>query len=234
VAINQGTFKVYDLTCYAEIWDYIDDPENGSKVWENNVPDIDLDTPLGGTVNLPFGEYLFAREGRYGLFLDMPAPIGNDDFPKNNKIRFGVGVDDTKPTSSHTLIPPVPTGQYPWYKSDVTVKIETEDPISQDVSSGVTQIKYKIGETGSWQTITGHNGTFKIHDDGDNIPIEYYAIDRVGNEESPHNTFTIDMDQTPPNVFLEYEYSGNSHHIHSGLTQLRQMIQVKCNALNSG
>ncbi len=43
-----------------------------------------------------------------------------------------------------------------------------------------------------------------IHDDGDDIPIEYYAIDNVGNEES-HNTFTIDMDQTPPEVELVWE-----------------------------
>jgi hypothetical protein len=38
--------------------------------------------------------------------------------------------------------------------------------------------------------------------------IEYWAVDCVGNEESPHNQITIDMDQTVPDVSLSYEVLG--------------------------
>ena len=208
VAINHGTFNELDLTCYAEIWEYITEPENGTLQYEDEVTDIDLDTPLGGTENLAFNDFTFADEGRYGLYLEMPTPDDDED-DKNNKVRWGVGVDDTEPESEHALDPPDATGLNGWYISDVEVALDAEDPLSNDVSSDVKEIKYKVG-TGSWQTITGDSGTFVIHDDGDDIPIEYYAIDNVGNAESPHNIFTIDMDQTVPDIDLEYEWEGTS------------------------
>ena len=206
VAINYGTFNALDLTCYAEIWEFITDPDNGTLQYEDNVTNIDLDEPLGGTVDLPFDDFTFAYEGRYGLYLEMPATPDDDD--KNNNVRWGVGVDDTKPDSWHAVDPPDPTGLNGWYVSDVEVTLEALDPVVMDVDSKVKEIKYKVG-TGGWQTITGDTGTFVVHDDGDDIPIEYYAIDNVGNEESPHNTFTIDMDQTPPDIGMMYEFTGD-------------------------
>jgi hypothetical protein len=84
------------------------------------------------------------------------------------------------------------------------------DPLSMDVSSGVDKIKYIVGE-GSVQTIDGCCGSFPItqENDEDDLLIEYWAIDNVGNVENSH-TFTVDMDQTDPTIDLTYEVvSGN-------------------------
>jgi hypothetical protein len=210
IAINLGTFNELDQTCTAEIWEYITDPENGTKQYEDMITDIDLGKPLGGTVPLAFDDFTFAYEGRYGLYLAMPDANGDDDFPKNNFIKWGIGVDDTKPVSSHTLDPPYPGGENDWYVNDLEVTLYAEDPLVMDVSSGVDFINYRVND-GTTQTIDGDNGIFFITqaDDADDCKVEYWAVDSVGNQESSH-TFYIDMDQTPPTVDLTYEViSGN-------------------------
>jgi hypothetical protein len=205
VAINQGTFPELDLTCTAEIWEFITDPENGTQQYTDEITNIDLDTPLGGTVNLAFDDFTFAYEGRYGLYMAMPDPTERDDFPKNNNLRVGIGVDGTDPVSSHGLDPATPDGENGWYVSDCEVTLTASDPWSGDVSSGVKEIKYKVGG-GSTQTITGPTGSFLVtqSDDGNDVEVEYWAVDIVGNEET-HHTFTIDMDQTDPTIDLIYE-----------------------------
>jgi hypothetical protein len=204
-AINNGVFEELDLVCTAEIREFITDPENGTQQYTDEITNIDLTTPLGGTFPLIFDDFTFAYEGRYGLYLAMPGDEGRDDFPKNNNIRYGIGVDGTKPVSSHSLNPETPDGLNGYYVNDVEVTLNAYDPWSEDVSSGVKEIKYKKGN-GGWETITGPTGTFLITqaDDGNDVPIEYYAIDKVGNEES-HHTFYVDMDQTAPTIDLTYE-----------------------------
>ena len=81
--------------------------------------------------------------------------------------------------------------------------------MSNGVSSGVKEIRYKING-GQEQIIHGNHGSFWITEDGDDILIEYWAIDLVGNVESPKNSFTIDMDQTIPDVSLSYEVVGGN------------------------
>ena len=108
--------------------------------------------------------------------------------------------DDTPPVSMHTLVPAAPDGDNGWYVSDVEVTVDAADPsIGCDVAgSGVKEINYKIG-SGSWQTIAGDHGTFTIDTDDENLAIEYYSVDNVGNEEA-HNSFQIDMDQTVADI----------------------------------
>jgi hypothetical protein len=202
LATNFGTFPELDLTCWAEIYEYITDPENATLLYEDNITDIDLDVPLGGTEALIFDDFNFADEGVYGLFLNMPN--ADDDKTNNNLAKWGIGVDDTDPESSHTLEPATPDGDNGWYVSDVEVTLTASDPEILGVSSGVKEMKYKIG-SGSTQTITGSSGSFVIDVDADNLAIEYWAIDNVGNEET-HNSFTIDMDQTDPIIDMVYEW----------------------------
>jgi hypothetical protein len=207
LASNLGTFPELDMTCSAEIYSYIDDPENGTLLYEDNITNIDLNTPLGGTKALVFDDFNFADEGIYGLFLDMPNE--GDDKPGNNHVAWGVAVDDTNAVSSHALNPATPDGDNHWYVSDVEVTLDAYDPEVQGVSSGVKEMKYKI-DGGTTQTITGNHGTFVVDKDKDNLPIEYWAIDNVGNEES-HHTFTIDMDQTDPLIDMTYEWSNSAN-----------------------
>jgi len=205
---NYGTFPELNLFCHAQIWEYISDPGNGTKLYEDNITDIDINIPLGGEVILDFNQFNFANEGRYGLFLSVP--VDNDDFQRNNNGRYSICVDDTKPISTYELYPPDPDGENGWYVNDLEVILSAYDPLIMDVSSGVALIKYRV-DGGIEQTILGSSGSFLITqaDDGDDVLVEYWAIDNVGNIESK-NKFFIDMDQTPPTIDLTYEViSGN-------------------------
>jgi hypothetical protein len=201
---NDGTFVETDLTCYASLYRYNDDPENGTWVWDGSVSNIDLD-PLGDEETIPFGSQNFDQQGPWGLYIELP--LGVDDKQNNNLKELGIGVDNTKPTSSHTLSPANPDGLNGWYISDVTVTVTAEDG-TQDWQSGVDFIQYTING-GAPHTIAGDHGSFKVEDDGEDIPVEYWAVDKVGNVES-HHTFTIDMDQTKPQITLEYEVTGGN------------------------
>jgi hypothetical protein len=197
---NIGTFKAMDLTCYVTIDEYITNCTNGTRVYEDNISGINLPTPLGGTYNCVFDDYNFPLEGTYGMAVNIP--YGKDDYPKNNEMTLGIGVDNTPPDSMHTLVPADPDGDNGWYVSDVEVTLTAADPSigCEQAGSGVKEIRYKVG-TGSWVTIPGSEGTFTltVADDEDDLPIEYYSVDMVGNEEA-HNDFTIDMDQTKPDM----------------------------------
>ena len=107
--------------------------------------------------------------------------------------------DTTPPITTYSLDPPSPDGENGWYVSDVNVTLNATDDIS-----GVKEIKYRVDE-GSTKTISGDNGTFIIDNDGDDIPVEYWAIDNVENEET-HHKFYIDMDQTILVVDLTYDW----------------------------
>jgi hypothetical protein len=101
--------------------------------------------------------------------------------------------DTTPPVSTHILDPPEPDGKAGWYISNINVTLNATDDMS-----GVKEIRYTVnGVPGS---IQGDNGTFIITDDGNDIEVVYWAIDNAGNVETPHNMFTIDMDQTKPNI----------------------------------
>jgi hypothetical protein len=209
IVMNYGTFPKYDLSCYAEIKEFITDPYHGTQVYTDEINNIDLPIPLGGDEELEFEDFTFADEGRYQLFVNLPA--SPDDENKNNNDSIRIYVDDTEPESDYPPIldPPDPTGCNGWYVSDVTVTLNSTDPWSNSVSSGVKEIRYTING-GAELVIPGKTGSFALTEDGEDILIEYWAVDCVGNEESPKNFFTIDIDLTKPNVNLSYEViSGN-------------------------
>ena len=205
--MNYGTFPKEDLICYAEIWEYITDPENGTQLYSDEISNIDLTTPLGGSRNLQFADFTFADEGRYGLFLDFPS--SPDDVEKNNAMAWGVAVDDTRPDCDYPPIydPAVPNGEAGWYVDDVTITLNASDPMSNGVSSGVKEIRYTVNG-GNEEVISGSTGSFILTQDGNDIAVEYWAVDWVGNVEATKNAFTIDIDQTVPDVDLIYEVLG--------------------------
>jgi hypothetical protein len=190
---NVGTFPERDMTAYASIDEFITDCENATNVYEDMIEDIDILEPLTGTKSLSFNDYLFAEEGAYVLTLEIVDD--NDDILKNNIFEWGIGCDDTAPVSSHVLAIPDPNGENGYYVSDLNVTVSAFDPqIGCDTDgSGVKEIKWTIDGVGD--TIPGATGTFPITEDGNDIVVEYWAIDWVGNVESK-NSFIIDMDQT--------------------------------------
>jgi len=200
---NNGTYPEYDLTCYAEIYEYITDPENGTLVYKDEITGIDLDEPYGGTKLLNFNDYTFSNEGLYNLFIDLPLEI--DDFPENNQRELFIAVDDTRPESDFPPIidPPEPDGWNDWYVSCVNVTINATDE-----GSGVKEIRYTVNG-GPVEIIYGDNVTFMVCEDGINL-VEYWAVDWVGNVESPKHSLTIYIDKTPPEVSLTYEIIGGN------------------------
>ena len=198
---NIGTFPELDLTCYSEIYEYITDPINGTLVYEDNITDINLDEPLGGTELLAFDDYTFTMEGVYSLYLDIP--LGIDDYPDNNLEELIIGVDDTPPISWYEIDPP--NGDNGWYNSPVELTICAEDPdIAPGIpGSGLYKICIRVND-GSSQCYEVECITILIDTDQDNLPIEYWTIDNVGNEGT-HHTFTINMDQTNPTMDVEWE-----------------------------
>jgi len=197
---NLGTFTETGLTCYATIWDYFTDP-NGTINWTDDVSGITLD--VGGEEPVNFVSYNFQDEGVYKL--DIELPLFDDIQPGNNLKSLGIGIDGTLPTSTHTLTPASPDGLNGWYVSNVKVKLEAEDPESNGISSGLDEIKYMI-DGGSVQTYTGE---ITVSSDGSHT-VEYWAIDNVGNEETPHNTVTFKIDKAVPEIALQYEVTGGN------------------------
>jgi hypothetical protein len=193
---NLGTFKEKDLTCYAEIWDYINDT-NGTLDYTANVSGITLDA-LGGEQTLAFASFNFQAEGAYGLFVNLP--LTGDSSPSNNLKSLGIGVDTTPPVSTHGLTPITPDGKNGWYVSDVTVKITSTDPESHGVKSGVKEIQYKVDD-GSWQTQTGSTATVKVTTDAQHT-VYYKGVDNVGNTESEKNV-KFNIDKTKPTFTME-------------------------------
>jgi hypothetical protein len=202
IAANLGTFPERDMSCTAEIQEFITNCTVGTTVYTDLVENIDILTPLVGTKSLNFGSYNFATEGFYGLFLELTDD--DDDYPDNNLFAWGIGCDDTPPASSHTLDPPNPDGKAGWYVSDLDVSVVAADPsIGCDIDgSGVKQIHYTVN--GVPGTLPGEAGTFTITQNGNNMLVEYWAEDWVGNMEAKHS-FTIDMDQTLPNVAARWD-----------------------------
>ncbi len=98
--------------------------------------------------------------------------------------------DTTPPVTTHTLDPLEPDGDNGWYVSDVNVTLNATDDMS-----GVKEIRYHVN--GAPGNISGSYGTFTITYDGDDMLVEYWAIDNVGNIE-PKKSFTIDVDKTKP------------------------------------
>lgn len=103
-----------------------------------------------------------------------------------NSIYDTIILDQTKPTTTHSLLPSAPNGNNGWYTTDVTVSLSTNTD-----TSGVNITKYKIG-SGDWQTGT----SFTLTNDAA-YTVYYYSIDNAGNIETT-NSITVKIDKTVP------------------------------------
>ena len=112
---------------------------------------------------------------------------------------FGISNNDdtTPPVTTHTLDPPEPDGLNGWYISDVNVTLSAID------ISGINATYYRI-KSGEWEI---YNSPFVISEDENDILIEYYSVDNVGNIEEI-KSFMVDIDQTEPEINLWWEIIG--------------------------
>ena len=96
----------------------------------------------------------------------------------------GINIDTRKPTTSISFYPDKPDGQNGWYVSPVEVNLSSRDSLS-----GVEIIRYRTDGI-HWQD---YSTPFTISEDGE-YTIEYYALDKAGNqEENRSSDARIDM-----------------------------------------
>jgi len=108
--------------------------------------------------------------------------------------------DNQPPVTTYTFDPSKPDGENGWYVSNVTVTLNATDELS-----GVKDTYYRINSS-EWEK---YNNPFILSEDGNDILIEYYSIDKAGNVEDVKSV-TIDIDQTPPYIKLKYEVVGGN------------------------
>lgn len=98
------------------------------------------------------------------------------------------GVRVLPPTTTSSLSGTL--GQNGWYLSNVEVKLTATDT----GGSGVKEIHYILNGEGA--VVSGSTVTFTISKEGTNT-LEYWAVDNIGNVESPHAE-EIKIDKEPP------------------------------------
>jgi len=95
--------------------------------------------------------------------------------------------DITPPITNYFLDPSEPDGLGDYYVSNVTITLIATD------ESGINKTFYRINSE-EWLI---YNTTFVLFEDGNDILVEFYSIDNVGNIEEV-KSFTVNIDQTPP------------------------------------
>ena len=181
---NSGSSMESNLTCYATILSYVEDP-NGILVYQENISGIGLSP--GEELNLTFPSYQFADEGLYGLTLSLP--LGDDEEPGNNNMTVMIGSDGTPPLCIIAVDPPTPNGNNGWYDTNITITL------SGISGCGIKEIWYRI-DGGEWILYTGPF----ILTEG-NHSFECYAVDNVGNYETT-KPWTFHIDTTPSAIQL--------------------------------
>ena len=103
--------------------------------------------------------------------------------------------------------PPTTTNDYNnlWHTQDFTIKLTTQDFYE------VSQTYYKINN-GPTQTVSA-DGQPKITNESSSNTLEYWSIDTVGNQETPHTLTQIKLDKTPPTG--QIQINDNAKHTNS-------------------
>ena len=138
-----------------------------------------------------YGSYLFECDEDTGECFLIGQFEGNSH-PTAWAISYEFNM--TPPVTTISFDPPYPDGDNGWYVNNVTVTLNAID------NTGVKDTYYRING-GEWKT---YDSPFVISEDGDDILIEYYSIDYVGNIEDVKSSY-LDIDKTPPETSLEWE-----------------------------
>ena len=99
----------------------------------------------------------------------------------------------TKQVTIREINPPVTTSNYDglWHNIDFTINL-----IATDDYSGVAETYYKINAHPTRQLSV--DGPPIITTEDSNNTLEYWSVDKIGNEETHHIILDIKLDKTPP------------------------------------
>ena len=122
--------------------------------------------------------------------LSTEKPAIQESLPFGNSIRDNSGI------SLITIKVAGEMGLTDWYGSDVAFTITYE-------SDDIAAVYY--GVDGEWMLYTE---PFVVSEDGEHV-LEWYAVDFEGNQSEVDGPFIFNIDQTPPDIDLVYEYTGD-------------------------
>ncbi len=167
------------------------------RIWYNGNWDPSPGTGEGIDNNfyIYIGDFNLSGECKHYIEFYSTDNAGNNEAVQNQTHR----VDETPPTTTHSLNPSSPSGLNGWYNSSTGLNITLS---STDDKSGVQTIYYKYAD-GGYQTytepITPPNGDHTLY---------YYSIDNLENIETPAKTASFKVDTTPPTVNIVSGPSG--------------------------
>jgi hypothetical protein len=121
-------------------------------------------------------------EGSHNLVFRSVDNLGNVE-PERTKL---IQVDHTPPVTAASIIPAGPDGVNDWYRSTANLSLTSTDSFS-----GVEKTEYRING-GAWAT---YNQPIELLEG--NYTIEYYSVDKAGNEE-PIQSVPLKSDTTAP------------------------------------
>jgi hypothetical protein len=95
-------------------------------------------------------------------------------------------------------VPPISSDNYDgmWHNADFTMTLTAADS-----ESGVAETYFEIND-GPTQTVSEHGQPLITWESANNT-LEYWSVDKAGNEETPHKVLTgIKLDKTSPTVLI--------------------------------
>jgi len=148
--------------------------------------------------------HTYARSGVYRVHLTV-----RDDSGAQNTESAVVEIKDRIPPTSTASLPPLSCANG-WYSEPVPVVVSATD------NDEVASIKYRVDE-GDISSVSGGRATVRISQEGVH-EVEYWSVDKSGNEEVPHNVVTILIDRTPPVVTIRVPAPGEVFYLNEPIT----------------
>ena len=155
-----------------------------------------------GTNTVYTDQFGLDQEGSHVIYYSASDKLGNVSSEKN----YQVQVDTTAPVTSWLITDTsyqVTEGTNTYVNSHSTFTVTAQDILSNNVSSGVKEMKYQIGDS-AWQVVTSSTQAVSLSDisDGAHI-IKYHSSDNVNNTEDD-KTYTAIFDGTAPQVLTTF------------------------------
>jgi len=169
--------------------------------WEGKICLVE-----NGTFGEEGKDILFQEDSTHYLYIHCEDALGNSVEDSETFL-----VDSTPPVTTKIYGTPTYVGDdYRWITSDTLIEL-----IAIDKKVGVENISYRVtlvgNETcleqcnytgnGNWTIVNNDTAQFTLSEDSCHL-IEYYAVDKLGNEEMIHKQCVM-VDNTPPETTKE-------------------------------
>ena len=118
-----------------------------------------------------------------------------DDRQSTDSRRVTLEIDLAPPTTQAEINGQLPGSWPQWFTQPAQVRLTAQDGNTGRAGVGVREIRYRVDNVDR-QPVSGNTAAFTVDGDGAHT-VEYYAVDNVGNQETPRS-ITFRIDRTPP------------------------------------